>query len=300
MRDSGNLRRVGPMLKKTALVFIAALIGGLWMSAPSAHACKCRFPSGGFIGPKFGRLPANAVGVPWYTRYRLGNRPIENLKARSRVEIREERVFRDLPVKVTPLEGFLYDTYVIAPEGEKLKPGATYRFTVVSTYRSKSFLHRAQVTIDREKLSAETRMTLDVGPVTTEIIQVSGSPSCRRGLKVSQASIKSKLPHGARQWGEQLLYRTIVDGKIRWHAKSNNCSPTVPGRSWEGVGHDRVYAPCKGGRLARYYDLPGRPRGYYAFKGIAPGRHTLSIAAFLPGAGVVLKTPVKSVNLRCR
>ncbi len=300
MRNSGIARRSCAIYSKMAIIFVVALTGALWMSAPSSHACSCRFPSGGFIGPKIGRLPANAVGVPWYTRYKIKNEPIEYIKSRSRVEIWEKREFRALPVKVIPLEGFLDDTYVVAPEGEKLRPGATYRFTVDRKPEYRDGYEQVIVTIDRENLSSITKLALEVGPVTTEGISVAGSPSCRRWLKVSQARIKSKLPQGARQWGEQLLYRTIVDGKIRWHAQSHNCSPIVPGRSWEAVGEDRIYAPCKGGRLVKYFDLRGMPRGYYAFKGIPPGQHILSIEAYLPGTGIVLQTPVKSVNLRCR
>ena len=275
------------MLKKTALIFVAALIGALWISTPFAHACSCRFPSGGFISPKIGRLPANAAGVVWYTRYKLGNKPIEFLKSHSTVEIWENREFRPLPVKVIPVEDFR-DTYVIAPEGAMIKPGATYRITVDRKSNYMDGYKQVFVTIDHENLSPNTKLALDVGPVTTKPIRVAASVSCIGSLKVSQARIKSKLPEDARRWREQLLYRTIVDGNIRWNAQDSNCSPFVPGRSWEAVGHDRVFAPC--GIVPSLYNIPHIRDS---------ARHTILIQAFLPGTGVVLETPVKSVSLRC-
>ena len=228
-------------------------------------------------------MPANAAGVAWYTPEIRAN---ENLAARFTVEIRDQGEFRLLPAKVSPVEDFS-GIHVIAPEGEGLKPGATYRFTVDKADRHGRGHKQVLVTIDRENLSTKTALTLDIGPVTTGYITVAAAASCSDALSVSQISVKAKPAQDAQQWREQLLYRTIVDGEINWYAKEYMCATTVPGRSWEAVGHDRIFTACEKIRL------------HYAAHDLKPGRHTLTMQAFLPGTGVVLETAVKSVDLRC-
>ena len=81
-----------------------------------------------------------------------------------------------------------------------------------------------------------------------------------------------------------MLYRTIVDGEINWVAYKSLCETIPPGRSWEAVGHDRIFAACK--------KLSGL---HYVEYDLAPARYTLKMQAFLPGTGVVLETDVKFV-----
>ena len=157
------------------------------------------------------------------------------------------------------------------------------------------------VTVDREKLSADTRLSLKTRPAKTKYIRVAGTPAFWTEEKVSQVRIKSELPQGAQRWREQLLYRTIIDGNIKWIAMKSLCSTIVPGRNWEqkAIGHELVYAFCKrpepdsnlGGYLGTFRP-PGLP--------LVTGRHTLMMQAFLPGTGVILQTPVKYVNLSCQ
>ena len=280
------------MFEKTALaaVFVAALL----MPAPSAYACRCDFPDDwGFIGPKSGRMPANAAGVAWYRppnrTHQSTPHTNEDLVARFTVEIFEFEAgkFRSLPVKVSPVKDFP-GIHVIAPEGEGLKTGATYRFTDGGIARKTPGHKQVLVTIDRETLSGEMNPTLDIGPVTTEYISVAANAPCFSALKVSQVSVEAKMAQETQQWREQLLYRTIVDGEINWYAEGSMCAMTPPGRSWEAVGHDRIFAAC--------HQIPRR---FYVPHDLASGRHTLMMQAFLPGTGVVLETAVESVNLRC-
>ena len=263
---------------------VAILFAVLWILPLPVHACSCGFPTdGGFIGAESGRLPANAAGVAWFTPEEIGDN--EDISARFTVEIREAGEFRFLPAKVSPVENFP-GIYVIASEGEDLKPGATYRFTV-----DKAELYSGHkqvlVTIDHRDLSAKTGFTLDIGPVKTEVIGVAAAVSCRGGLRVSQVEVEGKLARDAQQWEEQMLYRTIVNGEINWVAWGSMCETIPPGRSWEAVGHDWVFAACE--ELSYHY---------VAYE-LAPVRHTLKMQAFLPGTNVVLETQVKLVDLRC-
>ena len=230
-------------------------------------------------------MPANAAGVAWFTPEEI--RDNENLAARFTVEIRKAGEFRLLPVKVSPVENFP-GIYVIAPEGERLKPGATYRFTVDKADPYGRGHKQALVTIDHRDLSTKTEFTLDIGPITTEFIGVAARVSCSDGLEVSQVKVESKLAKDAQQWREQMLYHTIVNGEINWVAFESLCETIPPGRSWEAVGHDRIFAACR--KLAGLH---------YVKYNLAPARHTLKMRAFLPGTGGVLETDVKLVDLHC-
>ena len=306
MYDHGKPRRINKIFSNNTLLFLAILIGALLISTTSAHACSCNYSSvRGFLGPKVGRLPANAAGVAWYTP--SGGQP-ENLKKHLTVEILEMDHFKPLPVKVSSVKGFR-DIYVIAPEGEKLKSGATYRFTADEAGQHGRAHQQVLVTIDRENLLAETELKLELGTVKTDKIAVAAAISCSKMRKATQVKIKSKLPLRARQWREQLLYRTIVDGNILWLAMSSICTPIVLGRSLEQIGQDRIYTPCDDGPRPRYIlsDILHQrsvfkeiPKGwYFALDGVRSGRHEVSIEAFLPGTGVVLKTRAESVKLSC-
>ena len=105
------------------------------------------------------------------------------------------------------------------------------------------------------------------------------------------------MAEDAASWGDQLLYRTIVDDEIRWNGKASLCQFILPGRSWEEVRHDRIISPCpEQKRLKRKRTrLPVTlmPRI------LKQGPHTMKMQAFLPGTGVVLETAAETVVLRC-
>ncbi len=101
-------------------------------------------------------MPANAAGVAWYTSDwhtwepdNAGPSPADDLAARLTIEVAEEGAVRRLPAKVNPVEGFA-ETYVVAPKGEELKTGASFRFIVDE---GSSREGQVLVTIDPGKLS---------------------------------------------------------------------------------------------------------------------------------------------------
>ena len=279
------------MVPKAALTGAATLLVVLWMSGPPAHACTCVPPGGGFVGAANGRLPANAVGVAWFPGYVRND---QHLEGRFSVELFEGGEFQDLPVKVTALEEFptvfsvlRTNLFLIAPKGDGLKPGATYRFTVDRAGRYGQLHKQVLVTIDRETLSNNTAFTLDVAPVTNEMTALAAAVFCSDTLNVSQVRVRGRLSRHARPWREQLLYRTIVAGEL-WRPSRSMCEKIVPGRSWESIGHDRIVAACGG----LGHDL-------YIHPILKPGRRSVMMQAFLPGTDVVLETAVKSVDLSC-
>ena len=277
------------LLPKTGLAQTAALLAVLGTPVPSANACTCSFSHDwGFVGPEIGRLPANAVGVAWYAPQRQDPKELER---RLSVEILEGSGFRVLPVRVSIVEEFSTESsgmYLVAPKGVELTPGATYRLTDNRADWNGLGHKQVLVTIDREILSAKTSFSLDVGPVTIEVIHVAAAALCFDILFVAQTRINGNLPQNAQLWRENLLYRTIVDEDYHWRPRTDLCMPVVPGRNWESVGQDRIFASCE-----------GLPHPYFMPPVLKPRQLSVMMQAVLPGTGIVLKTPVKIVDLRC-
>ena len=216
MHHTGLTLHFGTRLKQVSLASAVILAAILWLSVSAIHSCSCDFPDDwGFIGPETGRLPANAAGVAWYAGWHRGFPSTKVSAARFTIEeILGPAESRQLPVRVTMVEDFP-NIYVIGPRGERLKTGATYRFTadkVDPDYEEAKLAHRqVVVAVDREILSSRTPLSLDVGPAHAEIISVEMSVSCATSLHASQVRIEARLPQEARVWAPQLLYRTIVD-----------------------------------------------------------------------------------------
>ena len=120
-------------------------------------------------------------------------------------------------------------------------------------------------------------------------ISVSAGGLCSEELDVSQVRIRGSLARDAERLREQLLYRTIVGDGILWDPTANLCQFLLPGRSWEEVGHDRIYRSCP--RQTSSHSISP-----YVLK---RGPRTIMMQAFLPGTDVVLETMVESVVLSC-
>ena len=238
------------------------------------------------MAPEGGRLPSNASGVAWYGH----TFDPSNLSEWFTVEVLEANRFHSLPVSAEPVDGFSH-VYVIAPDGERLRPGATYRFTAHRVIQLSWWHVRVEVTIDHEPLTEATGLDLIVAPAKIETISAAASISCGVPLRVSQFILEAILPEYAQPWREQFLYRTLINESTTWKP-AFLCPPLRPGRSWEGVGQDRIYAGCE-----RPLDIALFPRWYD--RGLRPGRHTVRMQAILPGTGIVLETPIRSVTLRC-
>lgn len=98
-----------------------ALLTMLSLISMPVQACSClEVGDWGFIGPQDGRLPANSVGVAWFSTH--GGRTHPALEERFTVEIWDGSVFRPLSVTVNPVGGYT-GLYVVAPEGERMRPG---------------------------------------------------------------------------------------------------------------------------------------------------------------------------------
>ena len=278
-RTSRPAPDLSSQLERTLIVAGATM---LLSAAGSALACSCPLMGDwGFIGPEAGRLPANAEGVAWYSR--VGGRN-SGLLDRFTVEVQEGNEFRSIPAKVNAVGGFP-GLYLVAPDGERMRPGVTYRFTVDEVEAYSEGNRQVLVTIDREELPVETPIMLEVEPVMRYSIRVSAGGSCSTVLSAANVRIATELGPAVQRWREQLLYRTLIDGGRSWHPTSTLCATVPGGRSWESVGRDRVYAACEA--------------SFNGSTGLARGPHTIKMQAILPGTNVVLDTPATTVDLNC-
>ena len=269
-----------------------AVAAGLCLYAAQTFACSCvPYREFGFVGHEVGRLPANAPGIAWFASCepkRLCREPV--VDDRFTLELLDGGMFRELPILVSLSDDIETEhrhdrIYIIAPHGGLL-PGATYRVTDhLAKVRDRHVDRRVLVTVDHEKLLAGTELTLDVGPANTKTIEVAAGVSCIDLVEASEASIAAKMPPGAHAWQDRLLYRTIVDGE-HWRPTMSFCSRLRVGRSWAGVGRDRLYLTC--GEHQRYTtSTPKR------------SSHAVVMEARLPGTDIVLRTPVRQVKLDC-
>ena len=135
------------------------------------------------------------------------------------------------------------------------------------------------VEVGRKTMSKKTEFTLNVGPVTMESALVAAAALCSVELDVSQVRIGGSLAEHAAQWGDQLLYRTIIDDAIRWNVEASLCHRNLPGRSWEEVLHDRIISSCPEQKPSM-----GQQRYVAYIPGILnQGTHTILMQAFPAG-----------------
>ena len=276
-----------------------ALTTALCFHGPTALACSCDHLAHGFIGPETTRLPANAIGIPWFVSTgQRARRPWNEhrfavAEDRFTVEILDAGTFREVPFDIGGPEEFarpFSDTFLIyhiVPRDGGLRPGASYRVSDrVASERDRE--RQVLVTVDREVLSDDATFTLEVGSATTESISVAvDDGSCGAGLEVSQAKITATLPDEAQKWRDQLLFRTFVDGNP-WDYRSSYCDRIEPGSAADGRGRDRVFVACQEPSFGRYLTSVSNQGG-----------HTVMVQARLPGTDIVLKTAVGTVDLAC-
>ena len=294
MKRSARASRLTATPAATVVLTVASCI-----CAPDAWACSCVPPGFGFIGPFTSRLPANAVGIPWYvasdrafTRRDEDGRAVDD--ERFTLEILHEGQYLRIPLHITVARKLVnrfdrYRIYHIEPDNG-LQPGAIYRVTDrlgSGGYGESHGGRQVVVEIDHEALSDDTPLSLYVSSARVDSLVVAADDAGCSGLvTASQARIAARLPSELRKWEDQLLFQTIVDGK-RWVVRRSLCSHREPGRGWDDIAHDRVFAACE------------KPSFRPAIPLLRPGRHTVMVEARLPGTEIVLKTERKSVDLEC-
>lgn len=261
---------------------------------PPARACLCETPQAwGFLAPADGRVPVNAAGVAWH---KPGDRVSRSeVLAQVSVEIERDGAFHEVPAVAKHVPGFP-EVFAIGPEAG-LRAEATYRFTDHGARRNGA-PRQLLVTVDSTSLASGTPLLGQAWPLYSETISVPSGGSCRAAQFVAQALIETTLPEPRDRWKEQLLYRTLVDGKA-WHGKKSVCHYVPPGRSWRETGEDLLYSSCPDpSDTGRGDGGPGSGRDRRR-RGLEPTLHTVRIQAFLPGTDIVLESQTMTVDLSC-
>lgn len=290
----------GAYTKKQLLAFFVAATICAFTS--HASACSCFHLEFGFVGPYTSRLPANAIGIPWFVSTRA-IRDLRDIFNESYLEIDEQRFvleildageYRRIQHRLVFVQEFNtqfddYFIYHIMPYDKGLRPGTTYRVSesLKPTKYGMSVVDRQVVVeVDHQLLSSGTPLTLHIGSTKRENLRISADAQCSSYLLTSQAQVAARLPGELRKWEDQLLFRTFVDGK-QWDAKASWCSHVAPGRSWGDVAHDRIFAACE------------PPDFKPSVPVLDPGVHTVSMEARLPGTDIILKSETKTLALTC-
>ena len=190
-----------------------------------------------------------------------------------------------------PVDGFP-GVYVVAPDGHRLRPGATYRFAADRVIQLSRWHVRVEVTVDRESLTEATGLDLIMGPARARTMRAPASMSCSTSLLASQVEIEVAFPEYAQSWRDQLLYRTLVDDSTAWKP-GVLCPRLLPGRSWVGIGQDRIICRPRRSRRTSPNSRAGNDRGLW------PGAHGLYGAGGLPDRCGLGETPARDVRLRC-
>ena len=274
-------------------VAVALLAAVSTLAPSSAAACSCSdVQHWGFLAPENGRLPANAVGVAWYRP--TGSRAFTLILAQVTVEEkRGDGTFDQVPATFEPVTGFP-GVFMIGPR-DGLRVGATYRFTDRGE-RAPKAPEQVFVTVDRTLLQAGTPLLLTIWPLYSETILV-GSSLCSSPLWVAQTLAETALPRPAAAWHDQLLFRTLVDGK-QWRPMAHACGHVPPGRSWrDSTGEELLYGACP--------PPPGESRKYgwhddnKYLQGLESTQHAVKVEAFLPGTDIALESETVMADLSC-
>lgn len=292
MTQRSSICKIKQLLKVLLVAFFCAYTS-------YAFACSCFFLQFGFIGPYSSRLPANAIGIPWFVSNKLARKPWNEDyfvadEQRFALEFLDAGEFRRIPYRIVMAQEFdtQFDTYLIyhiVPKDDGLQPGATYRVTDLldpESYGEAVDDRQVVVEVDHEELPVDTALTLYIGSAKRDNLRIAANAQCSGGLAMSQVNVAARLPGQFQKWEDQLLFRTIVDGK-QWDARSSWCSQIEPGRSWTDVAHDRVFVACE------------TPDFFPIVPVLESGVHTVSMEARLPGTDIVLKTETKTMELTC-
>ncbi len=105
--------------------------------------------------------------------------------------------------------------------------------------------------------------------------------------RLPQVHIEARLDGMGHRWRDQLLYRTLVDGK-RWREASTMCARVqLRPRTWADTGNDVLYSRC-----------PDEDP-WNVYFGLDPEPHEVQMQAFLPGTDIALETETLTVDLSC-
>jgi hypothetical protein len=255
------------------LAFLTAslLLGIVYFS--DTAKCSCISPDLGFLADPVIEIPNNAQGILWAgvllsSGGLIEFPPIGNFH----IDIEQDGRWHEVPVQLklirSPLcSGWsIYDVLLVCP-GESMNPGDNLRFIYQASESKRPVLHGSLAPCDSQVVYVTVSSDEFMGYSATTTasnakhgmlsLAVSGGWDSQ-DTEAYWVDIASILPDQYRRWADSLYYTTVVSGQYYWHPREGFCDPLPPGRSWSGMGEERLYCIIKPSG-ARYVE-PGLDR----------------------------------------
>ncbi len=276
--------------------FLLLGLASVWMAlqVKPVQACSCMVVvRAGQWWPSSGKVPVNAKGLVFHSSFGhmvLSKIKPQPLKQFLQVEVKAgvKGKYLSIPFRVREWKGWT-SSYLVEPKSGFLA-GKRYRFTVnwhtlpkgtFANHLRKTPRLVAEVEVSPHKLKSMTVPLIVKGPYQGPL-RVARGASCSATIRASMADFSMKLPAAWAVFRKVLFFQTRVNG-TRWRAASSLCSRPLPGESWMGRGHDRVFTNCAP-------LLPGLVR---------TGLHSVVMEAALPGTSVRIRAITKRLPFLC-
>ncbi len=307
---------------------LARGFGGLVVSAgisvvawpTPARACSCDFSGPGrFYFGVDGKLPRDALGIPWFGPNALRPSEDETRPISDRVTLLRHVDGREVAAPFTIVPRGRID--LIVPKGG-MRPGDTFTVTVreygwdAPSLRYRGPVRRGKATRREPPPALPYELTATVTVTATEpalhgvTIELSRRrkrmvahatfrpPACSGERESDTIDLTTVLPPALEPYRNYLLYETRVDDAPRDDQRSH-CVPRTPGRSWmEEPGTDLLFSECGeevDGLLpplsGDYLSIP-RP-------GLRPQGHGVTVTISTPDGAHSFTTPPLRFEIGC-
>jgi MYXO-CTERM domain-containing protein len=266
------------MVKRWCLMVLAgaAVLGAAGM----AEACTCEWCSEAVLDTA-SYIPANTPGFPLAV---LGNGEVPSWHL---IDIDRSVNYSVGVVELSSLpDNFAFlgkqSGYLIQPE-QPLEPGSYILHSPDSLCSAFSRYYPTS----NYKITEEAPLPQELGTLMLEdqlIENVEVKEYCGEKVAFDAISIFAdvKLTQEARPWRDALFFTTLVDGERLQKNFNHNCEDHSLGEDSGGRGYVQLFSLCG------QHDA-----------GLAPGRHTVQILAWLPGTDTVLETEEVEFELDC-
>lgn len=254
---------------KSRLLLAAALCVAI--AAPIAFGCSCDYPDIGYLAHQSVEIPLNAHGLLWAgvlnTAGGMVTFPpdtcfsVELLRGASWETVPHRlNLFRDPGAS----SDSFYDILIVGPETDAL-PGERYRYVyrkreqrglMGATEDAAVDSQEVFVTVSTEAFAGSLQHLRTSGSTHSERIHVATSGGCGRAVDAVVMDIDEVLPVELRKWRDSLYYSTRI-GLTNWHPRASICDPVPPGRSWAGIGSERLYKLTDAARATNDLLEPG-------------------------------------------
>lgn len=275
-----------------------------------ARACSCLFEGPGrfYLGVD-GKLPRDALGIPWRGFNDLLQREVRPRPITDRVTLKKLVDGRAIAVGFTIQQRGPID--FIVPDGG-LRAGDRYSVAVreyggwATPWRQRdeeefrrrfgprrrparseplplAFELAADVVVTEDVLTL-AGVTLRLSPRGRQMVRHFLLPpsSCGGEAAADVITVSAVLPPELEPYRDYLLYETEVDGVPR-RDRTESCQVLLPGRTWaEEAGVDQMFSECAAPRV-----------------GLQPGLHAVSMKLSPPDAGRQFVTPSALFELDC-